>query len=55
MSEVEIKDTSGAGDTFVAGLSVSYTKNKDIDVSIKFANSCATQVVQRKGVSVACV
>ena len=55
VSEVEIKDTSGAGDTFVAGLSVSYTKNKDIDVSIKFANSCATQVVQRKGVSVACV
>lgn len=54
VSEVEIKDTSGAGDTFVAGLCVRYTKTKDIDVSIRFANSCATQVVQRKGVSVAC-
>mgnify|MGYP003133336501 CR=1 FL=1 len=55
VSEVEIKDTSGAGDTFVAALCVEYTKTKDIDSSIRFANNCATQVVQRKGVSVACV
>jgi len=54
VSEVEIKDTSGAGDTFVAALCVEYTKTKDIDMSIRFANNCATQVVQRKGVSVAC-
>ena len=54
VSEVEIKDTSGAGDTFVAAFCVHYTKNQDIDASIRFANSCATQVVQRKGVSVAC-
>lgn len=48
---VEVKDTSGAGDTFIAGLCVEYCKTKDIDISIKYANSCSTRVVQRKGVA----
>lgn len=50
---VEIKDTSGAGDTFMAGLSVKFLETKDIDTAIDFANNCATFVVQRKGVCVA--
>jgi len=51
--EVEIKDTSGAGDTFIAALVTKYVETEDIDESIKFANACATKVVQKKGVSTA--
>tara|TARA_R100000664_G_C2760058_1_gene150662 strand:- start:485 stop:1216 length:732 start_codon:yes stop_codon:yes gene_type:complete len=47
---VEVKDTSGAGDTFISGLCFKFCKTKDIDESIKFANICATQAVQKKGV-----
>ena len=52
VDEVEIKDVSGAGDTFLAGLVTEYMKTKCIEASIKFANDCATKVVQKKGVSV---
>jgi bifunctional ADP-heptose synthase (sugar kinase/adenylyltransferase) len=51
--KVEIKDTSGAGDTFIAGLVSKYVETGDIDISIAFANDCATRVVQKKGVSIA--
>jgi bifunctional ADP-heptose synthase (sugar kinase/adenylyltransferase) len=50
--KVEIKDTSGAGDTFVAGMAAEFIKSKDIQKAIKYGNKCATKVVQRKGVSV---
>ena len=49
---VEIKDLSGAGDTFISGLVKRYIENKDICSSIDFANECATKVVQKRGVSV---
>ena len=49
---VEVKDVSGAGDTFIAGLCYKFLKTKDIEKSIKFANECATRVVQKKGVSI---
>ena len=49
---VDIKDTSGAGDTFVSGLVVNYMQTKDIEKAIVFANECATEVVQRRGVSI---
>ena len=49
---VEIKDTSGAGDTFVASLTSEYIKSQDIEKAITFANECATTVVQKKGVAV---
>ena len=49
VEEVDVRDTSGAGDTFLAGLVSSYLKDKDIIEAIKFANKCATQVVQKKG------
>jgi len=48
---VEIKDTSGAGDTFIAALANEYIKNKDIDSSIVYANECSTVVVQKRGVT----
>lgn len=51
VKEVEIKDTSGAGDTFLAALVYKYLETKSIESSIDFANQCATSVVQKKGVS----
>ena len=52
VDQVEIKDFSGAGDTFVAALTVSYLKDKNISKAIRFANECSTKVVQRRGVSI---
>ena len=52
VDKVEIKDTAGAGDTFLAALAVEYSKSKDIEKSIIFANDCATRVVQKRGVTV---
>jgi len=49
--KVEIKDSSGAGDTFISGLTVRYIQTKDIEESIRFANECATTVVQKRGVN----
>jgi len=49
--QVEIKDTSGAGDTFIAALAIEYTKSQEVEKAILFANECATMVVQKKGVS----
>jgi sugar/nucleoside kinase (ribokinase family) len=49
---VEVKDTSGAGDTFLAALAKTYVETRDISAAIEFANECATTVVQRRGVSV---
>jgi D-beta-D-heptose 7-phosphate kinase/D-beta-D-heptose 1-phosphate adenosyltransferase len=47
----EVKDVSGAGDTFLASLATKYLKNKNIIDSINFANKCASLVVQKRGVS----
>jgi len=52
VEKVDVKDMSGAGDTFLSGLVVEYLKSKNIEKAISFANKCATQVVQKKGVSV---
>lgn len=49
---VEIRDVSGAGDSFFAALLVRYAETENIEQAIEFANVCATQVVQKKGVSV---
>ena len=51
VDDVEIKDASGAGDTFLAGLCVNYLETKNIEEAINYANRCASQVVQRKGVT----
>ena len=47
--KVDVRDTSGAGDTFLAGLVANYLETYNIVEAIKFANKCATQVVQKKG------
>ena len=49
--KVDVFDLSGAGDTFQAGLVAKYLETKDVRQSIKFANNCAAQAVQRKGVA----
>ena len=51
VKEVERKDNAGAGDTFLAGLAYKFLKTNDIEESIRFANECATIVVQKRGVS----
>lgn len=50
--KVEVKDVSGAGDSFFAALLVNYAETGDIEQAITFANECASEVVQHKGVSV---
>ena len=50
--DVPVKDISGAGDTFLAGLVVGYLKTNDIEKAIEFAQKCTTKVVQKHGVSV---
>lgn len=52
VEKVEIKDLCGAGDTFIAALCVNYLSSKNIDEAIEFANRCATQVVQKKGINI---
>ena len=52
VKKVEVKDVSGAGDTFMASLVVEYCRTDDIIKSIEFANMCASQVVTQKGVAV---
>lgn len=50
--KVEVKDVTGAGDTFFAGLLVRYVETGDIEKAITYANTCASEVVQHKGVTV---
>jgi D-beta-D-heptose 7-phosphate kinase/D-beta-D-heptose 1-phosphate adenosyltransferase len=49
-NDIEVRDLSGAGDTFMASLVVSYLKTNSIERSIEYANECATKVVQKRGV-----
>ena len=50
--KVNVRDLSGAGDTFLAAFVVDYLKNKDIVAAIQFANKCASWVVTQRGVAV---
>src|SRR3990167_2295644 len=52
VDKVEVKDSSGAGDCFFAALTVNYAQTGDIEQAIRFANKCAAQAVQHRGVSV---
>ena len=49
--EVPVKDVSGAGDTFLAGLVCGYLDSDNIYTAIDFAQKCTTIVVQKHGVS----
>lgn len=48
----EVRDTSGAGDSFMAALVVKYIQTKNIEESIIYANEMASEVVQHRGVGV---
>lgn len=50
--KIEVKDVSGAGDSFFAALLVKYIETGDIEKAITFANKCASEVVKHKGVTV---
>jgi D-beta-D-heptose 7-phosphate kinase/D-beta-D-heptose 1-phosphate adenosyltransferase len=51
VKKVQIKDVSGAGDTFLSGLVAEYIRTKNIEKAILFAQQCATIVVQKPGVA----
>jgi sugar/nucleoside kinase (ribokinase family) len=51
VDEVEVRDNSGAGDSFISALTIEYCRSNDIDKSIIYANECATIAVQHKGVT----
>jgi len=51
VKKVDVKDTSGAGDSFMAALVVAYLKHNDISKAITYANQCASEVVKHRGVS----
>jgi bifunctional ADP-heptose synthase (sugar kinase/adenylyltransferase) len=50
--EHEVRDLSGAGDTFLAAIVAKFIENNDICEAITFANKCAAWVVTQKGVTV---
>lgn len=52
VKRVEVKDSSGAGDSFISGLVCKYLETNDITAAIVFANNCASEVVQHRGVTV---
>lgn len=51
VEKVQIRDVSGAGDTFLSGLVSEFILTKNIEKAILFAQQCATIVVQKPGVS----
>jgi len=48
--KVEIKDSSGAGDTFLSAFVIKFAETNRVNDALVFANRCATQVVQMRGV-----
>lgn len=48
--QAEVSDLSGAGDTFFAAFVFSYLTSKNIIESIAFAQKCALEVIEKKGV-----
>ena len=50
-NSVEVRDLSGAGDTWMASFAFKFVETNDIDESIEFANKNATLVVQKRGVT----
>lgn len=47
---IEVRDLSGAGDTFLAGLVVNYLETNDLGSAIRFANKAAAVAVSKRGV-----
>lgn len=51
VKKVDVQDSSGAGDTFMAALVIKYFETSDIVESIAFANECASRVVAQRGIT----
>lgn len=51
VKRMEVKDSSGAGDAFMAALVVKYVDSQDLEQSIVYANECASEVVKHRGVT----
>ena len=51
VKKVEVKDLSGAGDSFMAALVIEYLNTNNIEDAIKFANKKASEVVKHRGVT----
>jgi sugar/nucleoside kinase (ribokinase family) len=54
VERVEVKDSSGAGDSFMAALAVNFIQTGDtgnIEDAIIYANKCASEVVKHRGVT----
>jgi bifunctional ADP-heptose synthase (sugar kinase/adenylyltransferase) len=52
VDEHPVRDLTGAGDTFLAGLVVGYIEKGNINDAIILANRCAAWAVTQKGISV---
>ena len=50
-NSIEVRDLSGAGDTWMASFVFRYIETLDVSESIEFANQKATLVVQKRGVT----
>ena len=49
----QLRDVSGAGDTFIAALVVGVTSGKGISSAIDWAQECAAEVIRKRGVATA--
>lgn len=52
VKKVDVKDTCGAGDSFMAALVINYLHTNEIVTAIKFANDKASKVVTQIGVGI---
>jgi len=50
--KVEVRDVSGAGDTFFASFVAKFLVTNHFPESIRFANKCAASVVKKSGTSI---
>jgi bifunctional ADP-heptose synthase (sugar kinase/adenylyltransferase) len=51
VNTVEVKDTSGAGDSFLSALVIKYLQTNNIIDAMVYANQCACEVVKHRGVT----
>lgn len=49
--KISVLDPSGAGDTFLAGLSVGYLRYRDLHKAIELAQKCSGEVIQIRGIA----
>ena len=47
----DVRDVSGAGDTFLAALSYAYAATKNIETAIILAQDCCQKVIRKKGIA----